>query len=162
SVAMNALATAPGWRDVAIWVMPAAVYALASDTLIGVVRAWAIGRTHATGEPLADTDATPLAVAVAILLWLLRLLLAPGSPRAVSRLRGSPPGVWRRAPLAPRPQHPPPATPSPLPPAPRAPPPHERGQRQAAQAGPAHRAGRPAPRPEHTPAPPGRGNRGHH
>jgi hypothetical protein len=36
SVAMNALAAAPGWRDVAIWVMPAALYALASDTLIGV------------------------------------------------------------------------------------------------------------------------------
>ena len=44
SVAMNALAAAPGWRNVAIWVMPSAVYALASDTLIGVVRSWAIAR----------------------------------------------------------------------------------------------------------------------
>jgi hypothetical protein len=85
SVAMNALAAAPGWRDIAIWVMPAAVYALASDTLIGVVRAWAIARTRATGEPLADTDATPLAVAGAILLWLLRLVLAPASTLAEFR-----------------------------------------------------------------------------
>ena len=36
SLAMNALAAGRGWRDLAIWVMPAAVYALASDTLIGV------------------------------------------------------------------------------------------------------------------------------
>ena len=82
SIAMNALAAAPGWRDVAIWVMPAAVYAVASDTLIGVVRARAIARTRATGEPLADTGATPLAVAGAIGLWLLRLVLAPGSTLA--------------------------------------------------------------------------------
>jgi hypothetical protein len=34
SLAMNALAAGHGWRDLAIWVMPAAVYALASDTLI--------------------------------------------------------------------------------------------------------------------------------
>ena len=38
SVTMNAMAAGHGWRDTAIWVMPAAVYALASDTLIGVVR----------------------------------------------------------------------------------------------------------------------------
>ena len=50
SLAMNALASAPGWRDLAIWVMPSAVYALASDTFIGVVRAWAIARQHASGE----------------------------------------------------------------------------------------------------------------
>jgi hypothetical protein len=35
SLAMNALAAGHGWRDLAIWVMPAGVYALASDTLIG-------------------------------------------------------------------------------------------------------------------------------
>jgi hypothetical protein len=35
SLTMNAMAAGRGWRDVAIWVMPAAVYALASDTLIG-------------------------------------------------------------------------------------------------------------------------------
>src|SRR3954453_10573054 len=33
SVFMNVIAAAPGWRDVAVWVMPPAAYALASDTL---------------------------------------------------------------------------------------------------------------------------------
>src|SRR5262249_13205794 len=41
SLAMNGMAAGRGWRDMAIWGMPAAVYALASDTLIGGVRAWA-------------------------------------------------------------------------------------------------------------------------
>jgi hypothetical protein len=82
SLAMNAMAAARGWRDVAIWVMPAAVYALASDTLIGVVRAWALARMHATGQALAGEEVTPLAVAGACLLWLLRLALAPASTLA--------------------------------------------------------------------------------
>jgi hypothetical protein len=77
SLAMNALASAPGWRDLAIWVMPSAVYALASDTLIGVVRAWAIARTQHTGEVLADDEATPMAIIGGLFLWLLRLALAP-------------------------------------------------------------------------------------
>ena len=59
--------------------MPAAVYALASDTLIGVVRAWALARMQATGQDLAEHGVTPLAVAGAVLLWLLRLALAPAS-----------------------------------------------------------------------------------
>src|SRR5207245_6739699 len=42
SLAMNAMAAGPSWRAAAIWVMPAAVYALASDTLISVVRAHAL------------------------------------------------------------------------------------------------------------------------
>jgi hypothetical protein len=155
SVTMNALAAAPGWRDVAIWVMPAALYALASDTLIGVVRAWAIARTRATGESLADTDATPLAVAGAMVLWLLRLVLAPRStlagfrrwviaesPRCPSR------GDHGRHPSA---CHRSPGTQSHTPP--------ELGQRQAVQAGPAHRAGWPAPRPGHRPAAAGRSHR---
>ena len=79
SLAMNAMAAGSGWRDTAIWVMPAAVYALASDTLIGVVRAWALARMQATGQDLAGDDTTPLAVAGAVLLWLLRLSLAPAS-----------------------------------------------------------------------------------
>ncbi len=79
SLTMNAIAAGPGWRDTAIWVMPAAVYALASDTLIGVVRAWALARLHATGQVLDGEEATPLAVAGAVLLWLLRLTLAPAS-----------------------------------------------------------------------------------
>jgi len=79
SLAMNALAAAPGWRDLAVWVMPAAVYALASDTLIGVVRAWAIARTHQAGQELADDDTTPMAILGGLILWLLRLALAPPS-----------------------------------------------------------------------------------
>ena len=79
SLAMNALASVPGWRDVAIWVMPSAVYALASDTLIGVIRAWVIARERRTGQVLADDEATPMAIIGGLLLWLLRLALAPAS-----------------------------------------------------------------------------------
>src|SRR5690242_3643031 len=39
SVLMNTIAAAPGWRNLAVWAMPPVAYALASDTLIGVVRA---------------------------------------------------------------------------------------------------------------------------
>jgi len=42
SVFMNALAAEPGWRNLAIWTSLPVAYALASDTLIGVVRAWAL------------------------------------------------------------------------------------------------------------------------
>jgi hypothetical protein len=38
SVFMNTIAAAPGWRNLAIWAMPPIAYALASDTLIGVIR----------------------------------------------------------------------------------------------------------------------------
>ena len=62
SVFMNAIAAAPGWRNLAIWAMPPVAYALASDTLIGVVRAWAIARTRHWPRAGAET-ATPLAVA---------------------------------------------------------------------------------------------------
>jgi hypothetical protein len=44
SVFMNAIAAEPGWRNLAIWAMPPAAYALASDTLIGVVRAQSLAR----------------------------------------------------------------------------------------------------------------------
>jgi hypothetical protein len=77
SLAMNAMAAGRGWRDMAIWVMPAAVYALASDTLIGVVRAWALARMHTTSQLLTGEEVTPLALAGACLLWVLRLVLAP-------------------------------------------------------------------------------------
>jgi hypothetical protein len=96
SLAMNAMAAGRGWRDMAIWVMPAAVYALASDTLIGVVRAWALARLHATGPALAGEEVTPLAVAGACLLWLLRLGLAP-----VSTLAGFRRWVVEECPVAP-------------------------------------------------------------
>jgi hypothetical protein len=78
SLGMNALAAAPGWRDMAIWVMPSAVYALASDTLIGVIRAYALAKQRELRD-LADDEATPLAVIGGLALWLLRLSLAPRS-----------------------------------------------------------------------------------
>ena len=82
SLAMNALAAGHGWKDLAIWVMPAAVYALASDTLIGVVRAWVLARARNNGETLADDGPTPLALAGGLALWLLRLVLdVPGTLR---------------------------------------------------------------------------------
>ncbi|MGH7733379.1 MAG: type IV secretory system conjugative DNA transfer family protein, partial [Gemmatimonadales bacterium] len=56
SVFMNVIAAAPGWRNLAIWAMPPVAYALASDTLIGVVRAWALARMQATGQNLAGDD----------------------------------------------------------------------------------------------------------
>jgi hypothetical protein len=82
SLAMNALAAGHGWRGLAIWVMPAAVYALASDTLIAVVRAWVLARQQGTGETLAEDGPTPLALAGGVVLWLLRLALAPRSTLA--------------------------------------------------------------------------------
>jgi hypothetical protein len=77
SIGMNALAAGHGWRDAAIWVMPPVAYALASDTAIGVIRAYAIARQRQLREDLADDEATPLAIAGGIVLWLLRLCLAP-------------------------------------------------------------------------------------
>jgi hypothetical protein len=44
SLTMNAMAAGRGWRDVATWVMPAAIHALAGDTPIGVVPAWSLAR----------------------------------------------------------------------------------------------------------------------
>jgi hypothetical protein len=79
SLVMNALASAPGWRDLAIWIMPSAVYALASDTLIGVVRAWVIARARHTGQALADDEPTPIAAIGGAILWLIRLAMAPVS-----------------------------------------------------------------------------------
>jgi hypothetical protein len=102
SLAMNALAAGHGWRDLAIWVMPAGVYALASDTLIGVVRAWVLARAQNRGEILADDGPTPLALVGSLALWLLRLSLAPRST-----LGGFRDWVVRDCPVAPglRPGH---------------------------------------------------------
>ncbi len=96
SVAMNVLAAGHGWRDLAIWAMPPVAYALASDTAIGVVRAWTIARQKALDEALADDETTPLAIVGGLLLWLLRLLLAP-----VSTLAGFRAWVLDECPVAP-------------------------------------------------------------
>ena len=82
SVFMNAIAAAPGWRNLAIWALPPVAYALASDTLIGVVRAWAIARHQHLGTALAADAPTPLTVLGGLALWLLRLALAPASTLA--------------------------------------------------------------------------------
>jgi hypothetical protein len=82
SVFMNAIAAAPGWRNLAIWAMPPIAYALASDTLIAVVRAWALARHEHLDGALAGDTATPLAILGGLILWLLRLALAPGSTLA--------------------------------------------------------------------------------
>ena len=96
SVFMNAIAAAPGWRDLAIWIMPPVAYALASDTLIGVVRARAIARRHHLAAAFADDTATPLAALGGLILWLLRLILAP-----VSTLTGFRAWVLEECPVAP-------------------------------------------------------------
>jgi hypothetical protein len=59
--------------------LPPAAYALASDTLIGVVRARAIARRHELAAALAGDTATPLAALGGLIMWLLRLILAPVS-----------------------------------------------------------------------------------
>jgi hypothetical protein len=102
SVFMNVIAAAPGWRDLAVWAMPPAAYALASDTLIGVVRAWVIARHHELDTGLASGDVTVLAVAGGLVLWLLRLSMAPASTLAGFRawvLEECPVAPGRRAAL---------------------------------------------------------------
>ena len=102
SVFMNAIAAAPGWRNLAIWAMPPVAYALASDTLIGVVRAWALARHQQLTVALAGQEATPLAVIGGLILWLLRLALAPASTLAGFRawvLEQCPVAPGRRAAL---------------------------------------------------------------
>ena len=104
---MNAIAAAPGWRNLAIWAMPPVAYALASDTLIAVVRAWVIARHQHLNTALADETATPLAILGGLILWLLRLALAPASTLAGFRawvLAECPAAPGRRAPSAPPPR----------------------------------------------------------
>ena len=76
SVFMNVIAAAPGWRDLAVWAMPPTAYALASDTLIGVVRTAVLAR-----QDLAE-EAGLLAAAGGAARWMLRLGLAPRSTLA--------------------------------------------------------------------------------
>ena len=96
SVAMNVLAAGHSWRDLAIWAMPPVAYALASDTAIGVVRAWTLARQRATSEAFTDDEATPLAILGGLLLWVLRLAMAP-----VSTLAGFRSWVIEECPMAP-------------------------------------------------------------
>ena len=112
SVFMNVIAAAPGWRNLAIWAMPPIAYALASDTLISVVRTWALARHQHLDPALADDTATPLAILGGLILWLLRLTLAPRSTLAGFRawvLTECPVAPGHRAPTT----SPPPVIPSP-------------------------------------------------
>ena len=108
SVFMNVIAAAPGWRNLAIWAMPPIAYALASDTLISVVRTWALARHQHLDPALADDTPTPLAILGGLILWLLRLAMAPASTLAGFRawvLAECPVAPGRRAPRpAPAPQ----------------------------------------------------------
>ena len=100
SVFMNVIAAAPGWRNLAIWAMPPVAYALASDTLIGV-RAWAVARHQQLTAAIGGEAATPLAVLGGLILWLLRLALAPASTLTGFRawvLEECPVAPGRRAP----------------------------------------------------------------
>ena len=81
SVFMNVIAAAPGWRDLAVWAMPPAAYALASDTLIGVVRTSAVARRPGTAVA-GRAEVSVLAALSGLALWLLRLSLAPRSTAA--------------------------------------------------------------------------------
>ena len=80
SVFMNVIAAAPGWRDLAVWAMPPAAYALASDTLIGVIRTSVLARHQGPGALAGEV--TVLAVLGGVVLWLLRLTMAPASTLA--------------------------------------------------------------------------------
>jgi hypothetical protein len=108
SVFMNAIAAAPGWRNLAIWAMPPIAYALASDTLITVVRT-----RHQLAAGMAAETATPLAILGGLILWLLRLGLAPASTLAGFRawvLEECPVAPGRRATPPPLPDRPGPRT----------------------------------------------------
>ena len=66
-----------------------------------MVRAWAIARHKPPGGALADEEATPLAAVGGLILWLLRLALAPASTLAGFRawvLEECPVAPGRRAP----------------------------------------------------------------
>jgi hypothetical protein len=75
SLAMNALpATITDPQSVAAWIMPAMLYAAASDRLIAVVRRHALART-----PTATDQRSAYTAVGGAALWLVRLALAPPS-----------------------------------------------------------------------------------
>jgi hypothetical protein len=94
SLAMNLLAAdlnSP--RSITVWVMPSALYALASDRLIAVVRRWAL--SSESGSDAAE-QASPWQALAGLSLWLLRLTLdVPGTVTGFRRW------VLATAPVAP-------------------------------------------------------------
>ena len=94
SLAMNLLAadlTSP--RSVTVWVMPSALYALASDRLIAVVRRWAL--SHDPAAQLSE-DSSAWRAFGGLGLWILRLTFdVPGTMTGFRRW------VLAEAPVAP-------------------------------------------------------------
>ncbi|KAB2390497.1 hypothetical protein [Actinomadura montaniterrae] len=91
SLFMNALSADPSSaKSVAAWVLPAALYAAASDRLIAVVRQRAL-----SGRDGAE-EGSPLAAARGLALWALRFGMAPSST-----VRGFRAWVLDEAPVAP-------------------------------------------------------------
>jgi hypothetical protein len=81
SMTMNLLAAnLASPRSVTVWVLPSALYALASDRLIAVVRQWVQGRTRD-----AQPGGSPWQSAGRLGLWFLRLFFDP--PGTVSGFR---------------------------------------------------------------------------
>jgi hypothetical protein len=137
SVFMNVIAAAPGWRDLAVWAMPPTAYALASDTLIGVIRTGVVARDQAAAELV--TELSLLAVIRGTALWLLRLAMAP-----VSTMTGFRTWVIEECPVAPgrRAHHPAPVAKSPARTGPRL----AAGERLSGQARSSRNAGGPSNR----------------
>ena len=114
SVFMNVIAAAPGWRDVAVWAMPPAAYALASDTLIGVIRSSVLARQQGpAAPPVRSPSGRPdRAAAVAAAVGMAPMSTLAGSAPGCSRSARSPPAaapplgarllVLRRVPGQPR------------------------------------------------------------
>jgi hypothetical protein len=98
SLTMNLLAadlTSP--RSITVWVLPSALYALASDRLIAVVRQWV--RANEPGRWTAEDGSAWHALAGA-LLWILRLIFDVRG--TLAGFRG---WVLAEAPVAPRSTH---------------------------------------------------------
>jgi hypothetical protein len=96
SVAMNLLAAGHGWKALSVWALAPVAYAVTSDTLIGVLRAYTVARQRELNADLADDERTVLDVLGRFALWTLRLVLAPPST-----LRGFRTWVVEEAPVAP-------------------------------------------------------------
>ena len=150
SVFMNVIAAAPGWRDLAVWAMLLTAYALASDTLIGVIRTGVIARHQDPGDLAGEV--TVLAVIGGVALWLLRLGMAPASTLAGFRA-----WVLEECPVAPAAAPPAPPCPPPVPPRPSRPAPHPTASRPSSSwtgkttASSASRSSTPAPPPPRPP-----------
>ena len=74
SIGMNALAAKPGWHDLSIWVMAPSVYAVASDSLIWLIRLTVLNGRKGRAE---DEGSWLIEMVGVVLLWILRLIFHP-------------------------------------------------------------------------------------